>query len=142
MEKGMATHSSVLAWEIPWTEEPGGLQSVASESDTTERLSAWWSKCSPRHFVPKQRGKGLREVRGDWAALSSRSSPPSVFLPCADASLRVPVPFCPEPLEPPAGACSGQSVLHAELVPVLWRALCGPRHRFVPFHHLRSPPVR
>ena len=28
LEEGMATHSSVLAWEIPWTEEPGGLQSV------------------------------------------------------------------------------------------------------------------
>ena len=28
MEKGMATHSSILAWEIPWTEEPGGLQSM------------------------------------------------------------------------------------------------------------------
>ena len=27
-EEGMATHSSVLAWEIPWTEEPGGLQSI------------------------------------------------------------------------------------------------------------------
>ena len=30
MEKGMATHSSILAWEIPWTEEPGGFQSVGS----------------------------------------------------------------------------------------------------------------
>jgi len=29
MEKEMATHSSILAWEIPWTEEPGGLQSMA-----------------------------------------------------------------------------------------------------------------
>ena len=28
LEKGMATHSSILAWKIPWTEEPGGLQSV------------------------------------------------------------------------------------------------------------------
>ena len=28
LEKGMATHSSVLAWRIPWTEEPGGLQSI------------------------------------------------------------------------------------------------------------------
>ena len=27
-EKEMATHSSILAWEIPWTEEPGGLQSI------------------------------------------------------------------------------------------------------------------
>ena len=28
LEKGIATHSSVLAWKTPWTEEPGGLQSV------------------------------------------------------------------------------------------------------------------
>ena len=28
LEKEMATHTSILAWEIPWTEEPGGLQSV------------------------------------------------------------------------------------------------------------------
>ena len=32
--KGMATHSSVLAWRIPWTEEPGGLQSTGSQSPT------------------------------------------------------------------------------------------------------------
>ena len=31
LEKGMATHSSILAWRIPWTEEPGGLQSMGSE---------------------------------------------------------------------------------------------------------------
>ena len=35
----MATHSSILAWEIPWAEEPGGLQSTGlQESDTTEQL--------------------------------------------------------------------------------------------------------
>ena len=35
----MATHSSIHAWKIPWTEEPGGLQSMGrKESDTTERL--------------------------------------------------------------------------------------------------------
>ena len=28
LEKGMATHSSILAWRIPWTEEPGGLQFI------------------------------------------------------------------------------------------------------------------
>ena len=28
---GMATHSSILAWRIPWTEEPGGLQSIGSQ---------------------------------------------------------------------------------------------------------------
>ena len=31
LEEEMATHSSVLAWEIPWTDEPGGLQSVGSQ---------------------------------------------------------------------------------------------------------------
>ena len=31
LEKEMATHSSTLAWEIPWTQEPGGLQSVGSQ---------------------------------------------------------------------------------------------------------------
>ena len=34
LEKGMATHSSILSWEIPWTEEPGGLQSMGLQSQT------------------------------------------------------------------------------------------------------------
>ena len=40
MEKEMATHCSMLAWRIPWTEEPGGPQSMGlQESDTTWRLN-------------------------------------------------------------------------------------------------------
>ena len=31
LEKGMAAHSNILAWRIPWTEEPGGLQSMGSQ---------------------------------------------------------------------------------------------------------------
>ena len=31
LEEGMATHSNILAWEIPWTKEPGGLQSMGSQ---------------------------------------------------------------------------------------------------------------
>ena len=34
LEEGMATHSSILAWRIPWTEGPGGLQSMGSQSQT------------------------------------------------------------------------------------------------------------
>ena len=50
LEKGMATHSSILAWRIPWIEEPGGLQSMRSQSQTqlsnfqfkfSEGLKAW-----------------------------------------------------------------------------------------------------
>ena len=41
LEMGMATHSSILAWRISWTEEPGGLQSMGhKESDTTKRLGS------------------------------------------------------------------------------------------------------
>ena len=35
LEKEMATHASVLAWSIPWTEEPGGLQSIGSQESAT-----------------------------------------------------------------------------------------------------------
>ena len=37
LEGNMTTHFNILAREIPWTEEPGGLQSMGSQSDTTER---------------------------------------------------------------------------------------------------------
>ena len=41
LEKGMSTHSSILTWEIPWTEEPGGIQSMGcKELDMTEWLNA------------------------------------------------------------------------------------------------------
>ena len=40
LEKGMTTHSSILAWRIPWTEEPGGPQSTGPQSQTRlKRLS-------------------------------------------------------------------------------------------------------
>ena len=40
VEKEMVTHSTILAWRIPWTEEPGGLQSMGSqESDTALQLN-------------------------------------------------------------------------------------------------------
>ena len=35
LEEEMATHSNILAWEIPWTEEPGGLQSMGSHESST-----------------------------------------------------------------------------------------------------------
>ena len=39
LEKGMTTHSSLLAWRIPWTEEPGGYGPWGGKEDMTERLS-------------------------------------------------------------------------------------------------------
>ena len=41
LEEGMATHSSIVAWRIPWTEQPGGLQSMGlqKESGMTKQLN-------------------------------------------------------------------------------------------------------
>ena len=52
LEKEMARHSSILAWSIPWTEEPGGLQSMGSQKSqtrlsdsTTTKTTAWQLLC-------------------------------------------------------------------------------------------------
>ena len=45
LEEGMATHSRILAWRIPWTEEPGGNSPWGwKESDTTEQLMLYLSE--------------------------------------------------------------------------------------------------
>ena len=41
----MATHSSILSWEIPWIEEPGGLQSIGSKESGTSPADQWLSLC-------------------------------------------------------------------------------------------------
>ena len=46
LEEGMATHSSILAWRIPWTEEPAGLQSIGSQ-----RIGHDWSDLANTHEV-------------------------------------------------------------------------------------------
>ena len=47
LEEGMATHSSILAWRIPWTEEPGGLQSMGlHRAGLQQQLAQWTVICS------------------------------------------------------------------------------------------------
>ena len=62
LEKGLATHSSILAWEIPWTEEPGGLQSMGSQrvghdlvttTTTTELINSNEALCFKVTFTAK-----------------------------------------------------------------------------------------
>ena len=55
LEKEMATHSSILAWEIPWTEESGGLQSKGS--DMTKR-----TEDASRHKSPPIKKNRLRHL--------------------------------------------------------------------------------
>ena len=72
LEKDMATHSSTLAWKIPWTEEPGRLQSMGLrrvEHDRVNSLSLftfmhWKRKCQPTPmFLPGQ-SQGRRSLVG------------------------------------------------------------------------------
>ena len=58
----MAAHSSILAWKIPRTEEPGGLQFIGLESDTTEQLThtLWEAGKVSWHLVGKG-GQSMRE---------------------------------------------------------------------------------
>ena len=56
LAKGMATHSSILAWRIPWTEEPGGYRLWGhTELDTTEKLTL-----SPFHWAGTHQTVGVR----------------------------------------------------------------------------------
>ena len=57
LEEGMATHSSILAWRIPWTEEPGGLQSTGSQRvghDWAPKHSTEWEKVLAGHISDKR----------------------------------------------------------------------------------------
>ena len=68
LEKGMAAHSSILAWRIPWTAEPGGLQSTGSqESDTTEGLrhTVFMPKAPRDTRLGAEVGKGVSERRDE-----------------------------------------------------------------------------
>ena len=45
LEEEMATRSSILPWKVPWTEKPGGLQSMGLQTDTTEETLHEWHTC-------------------------------------------------------------------------------------------------
>ena len=83
LEKGMSTHSSIIAWEIPVTEEPGGLQSMGSQSDAPEQLTLWL------FFFPLS-----SSIVGMCPSQSVRSPSPlfplgvHVLIPCTGLTLR------------------------------------------------------
>ena len=91
MEKAMAPHSSTLAWRIPWTEEPGGLQSMGSLRVRHDWVTLLSLSCigegngNPLHFLPGEsqgRGSLVAAVYGvaqsrtrlKWLSSSSSSS--------------------------------------------------------------------
>ena len=70
LENGMATPSSILAWRIPWTEEPGGLQSMESQS------GIWQKRLSMQaHIFQFQNNKEPAESRASLVAQMAKNLP-------------------------------------------------------------------
>ena len=73
LEKGTATHSSTLAWRMPWTEEPGGLQSMGLQrvghecTNNTFTFFHYWLK-EPAHWKKPRRWERLKAEGGGWMA--------------------------------------------------------------------------
>ena len=69
LEEGMVTHSSILAWRIPWTEEPGRLQTIGLQNQTRQET---WHTRAGSHFqvclnhLVAQLVKNLPAVRETW----------------------------------------------------------------------------
>ena len=91
LEKGMATYSSILAWRIPWTEEPGRLQSMASQ-----RVGYDWA--SNNKLEGKRRDQKLKS---HWAYLvRARTTEETLLLlwkPLRQQGKRYPLPSCYPP---------------------------------------------
>ena len=62
LEKGMATHSSIPAWRIPWREEPGGLQSMGSH-----RVGHDWRDLARAYTLPLKGNEDALKSRSKWA---------------------------------------------------------------------------
>ena len=59
----MATYSSILAWRIPWTEEPGGLQSMGSQRVRHDRATNTTTVVSSESLMPKAYNQNLLYIR-------------------------------------------------------------------------------
>ena len=80
LEEEMAAHSSILAWRIPWTEEPGGLQSMGSERVGHEWITNTSKECYRKSRFQSKAFKLTKEsVCFAWGSLVVFSSPSCLF---------------------------------------------------------------
>ena len=73
LEKGMATHSSILAWRISWTEQPGGLQSMGSQRHR-QNWSNWACTNLLYHEIPQKALKSLPQHHSSKASILGHSA--------------------------------------------------------------------
>ena len=93
LEKGMATHSNVLVWRIPWTEEPGRLQFIGcKELDMTEQLSHTLG-----NFLVAQRVKNLPAIQETWGRSLGWEDPLEKGMATHSSILAWRIPWTEEP---------------------------------------------
>ena len=80
LEEGMATHSSILAWSIPWTEEPGGLQSRG-----LQRVRQDWATWLTHAYI-----MSIRQCRGDEGEKAGVRWPILFLAPCLALGMHFP----------------------------------------------------
>ena len=94
LEKGMATHSSILAWEIPWTEDPGGLQSMGSR-----KVGHDWATQQQQQNWVKRSTQCKRLIMKTWAVTQGHAQ--LMLLPQTGRQRRWPVTYpTPAPKTP------------------------------------------
>ena len=77
LERGMATHSSILAWRIPWTEEPGGLQSMGSQRVGHDRETSTFACSHPSEHTWREFQSSLA-----WRAGFASADMGTLIWPC------------------------------------------------------------
>ena len=113
LEREMATHSSILAWELPWTEESGGLQSMGSQrighdwvTNTTLALgSSDREKLVFPAVLPLQRSKVALSWRGPSLVRGNLVFRVSVSFPSSGTTAGTLAPLPPHPLPAVGGLC-------------------------------------
>ena len=113
LEKGMATHSSTLAWRIPWTEEPGGLQSMGSQ-----KVRHDWATFTPK----KKKTKGTPQSFKTLLCWAQRQNASYLFSKHKSSSLRSEIHFRRKENE----ECGFQDFLKLDRVPSAYQ-LCQQR---------------
>ena len=100
LKKEMATHSSILAWEIPWTEEPGGLQSGVAKSQTRLSDFAFHFQSICKQFwasLVAQRLKHLPAMQETWVRSLGQENPLEKEMATHSSTLAWRIPWTEEP---------------------------------------------
>ena len=96
LEEGTATHSSILAWRIPWTEEPGGLQSLGSP-----RAGHDWRDLAcvstMQHYSATNGGRRWHSLQHGWTLKTRCSVREARHAGCASIDGKCPEQWSPEP---------------------------------------------